>query len=89
MKGNVYFDSYLRCKSGKVIPYYDVTFNVDSIEDQQLVWFHEGYGVMQLYRLHRVDETADFIAEALKARCRTSDDKWEIYLNNPELALIK
>lgn len=82
---NVLFDSYLKCRSGRRLPYYDVSY-VEKAEDQELVWFHEGYGLMKLYRLHEVDRE-NYIAEPTKVSCYTKSDKWDLYKSNPELAL--
>ena len=89
----VLFDSYLKCKSGKIKPYYECSFNVDDLHDQKLVWFHEGYGLMRLYRVHRVEgadrdeEDANYIAERVGPSCFTRDERWEEAAENPELYL--
>ena len=67
-KVTVLFDSKLRCKSGKVIPYYDTHWYEDpnnKFTDKSDHWFHEGYGYLKKYRLHQVDNTNTFIAEDL------------------------
>ena len=89
----VLFDSYLKCRNGKIKPYYDDVFHVDDLYDQKLVWFHEGYGLMKLYRVHRVEgpETdeyyANYIAEEVGPSCFTRDDRWEEAISDPELYL--
>lgn len=82
---DVWFDSTLKCRSGKRIPYWEDT-TIDEAKDKDLVWFHEGYGLMALYRLHIVDEK-NAIAEKLNKWCRTSSSRWEELSDNPELAL--
>ena len=81
----VLFDSFLRTKKGTLLPYYEESF-VDEAHDQELIWFHESYGCMKLYRLHQADDTT-FIAEDLKRMCFTSNPNWGRYLKHPELAL--
>ena len=64
----VLFDSKLRSRSGKTIPYYDTCWYEDSkneFKDQSEHWFHEGYGLFRKYRLHQIDDTDTFIAEDL------------------------
>ena len=80
----VYFDDTLRTRKG-VTPYYDTT-EVSNATDGELVWFHERYGYMKLYRLHEVDST-NFIAEDLHIVCRTCDERWYEWSENPLLAL--
>lgn len=80
----VYFDAKLRTRKG-FIPYWDEV-RVDSAYDGQLVWFHERYGRMYLYRLHQVDDR-NFIAEDTGARCSTDREEWEAWHANPALAL--
>ena len=82
----VWFDDYIRCRSGKTLPYYDYSIVEREIKDKELVWFHEGYGRMSLYRLWKVD-SENFIAEKLRIYCRTNYERWLEYLSNPELAL--
>ena len=81
----VLFDSVLRTKKGKCIPFWE-TSHVDKVTDNELVWFHVGYGVMRLYHLLQVD-AENFIAEDLHTCCRTSNPKWEVFSEKPELAL--
>ena len=89
----VLFDSYLKCRSGKIKPYYESSFHVDDLYDKKLVWFHESYGLMKLYRVHRVEgpETdeydATYIAEAVGPSCFTRDARWNEVAENPELCL--
>ena len=89
----VWFDSYLKCKNGKLKPYYDCSFHVDDLYDQKLVWFHEGYGLMRLYRVHRVEgaekdeEDANYIAEKVGPSCFTGDDRWKEVACDPEKCL--
>ena len=59
---------------------------MEEATDNELVWFHEGYGMMKLYRLLQVDDK-NFIAEDLHKYCRTSNPKWETFSEKPELAL--
>lgn len=87
MRTTVLFDDTLRTQKGKVIPYYDEIRLEHTVKDKELAWFHEGYGVMHLYRLHRVDNTDTFIAEYTGKACRTNNDNWETYSEHPELAL--
>lgn len=87
MTGNVYFDSRLKTKTKGTIPYYDISFNVANCEDKKLMWFHEGYGMMRLYRIHQIDRSSDFIAELAGPICRTSSSEWTSYLENPEYAM--
>ena len=85
------FDDRLKCRSGKIIPYCSeqTTGNDDDsdIIDQSLHWFHEGYGSFQLYRLHQIDDTNYYICEPLHRFIRTSNERWNDYMDNPELAL--
>ena len=88
------FDDTLKCRSGKRIPYYNqqTTGNDDDSDviDQSLHWFHEGYGSMQLYRLHEADEDDRYIyyiCEPLHKYCSTSSDNWDAWSRQPELAL--
>ena len=80
----IYFDDTLRTRKGRV-PFYDFT-QVSETTDGELVWFHERYGYMKLYRLHQVDAD-NFIAEDLHTVCRTSDERWSEWGENPLLAL--
>lgn len=81
----IWFDDVIRTRSGKRVPSWSFT-TTDSAVDKELKWFHEGYGVNQLYRLHKVDDE-NFIAESLRKLCFTSNENWEEYLRNPALAL--
>lgn len=84
------FDDTLKTRSGKRIPFYHEQSwgNDDDSEcvDQSLHWFHEGYGSFQLYRLHQVDDH-NFICEPLHKFMRTTDIKWDLFTEHPELAL--
>lgn len=86
----VYFDSTLKCWNGRIKPYYDCTFHVDDLYDKKLVWFHEGYGLMKLYRVHRVEEAevdedrANYIAEVVGPVCHTSSDDWTRAVQDPD-----
>ena len=82
----IWFDSYIRTRSGKRIPYYDRVTEERYLKDQELMWFHEGYGRMVLYRIWKVDDE-NFVAENTGASCYTSSDNWGLYSENPELAL--
>lgn len=82
----VWFDDWIRCRNGKLKPFYDFSIIEHELKDQELAWFHEGYGRMCLYRLWKVD-TDNFIAENLEKYCRTSSEHWHDWLENPELAL--
>ena len=62
MKYTILFDSILRTKKGKHIPYYDAQFTDTEHYDQQIIEVHTGYGTMRNYRLHQVDHK-HFIAE--------------------------
>ena len=84
----IYFDSTLKCRSGKRIPYWDITTTDDDIKDQDLRWFHEGYGFFRLYRLHKVDDV-NFIAEDLYHVMRTGNENWDLYIEHPELLLAE
>lgn len=55
-------------------------------KDKSLHWFHEGYGRMILYRLHKVDDE-NFVAEKTGKSCYTCSEKWQIFSAHPELAL--
>lgn len=81
----VYFDDTIRNRFGKRAPFYDTT-HVNEATDGDLRWFHTRYGMMHLYRLHEVDST-NFIAEDLHIVCRTSDERWHEWSENPLLAL--
>lgn len=81
----IWFDDVIHTRSGKCVPSWNFT-TTDSAVDKELKWFHEGYGVNQLYRLHKVDDE-NFIAENLRKLCFTSNENWEEYLRNPALAL--
>lgn len=80
----VYFDSILRTRRGP-IPFYEIT-KVEAAQDNQLCWFHTGYGLMRLYRLLQVDNN-NFIAEDMHTCCRTNNPDWPAYQKNPELVL--
>ena len=82
----IWFDSYIKTRSGKRIPYADFSVLERRVNDQELIWFHESYGLMKLYRVHKVDDQ-NFVAEYTWVSCYTSSDKWERYLDQPELAL--
>lgn len=86
MRNYVWFDDYIRCRSGKLLPYYSYSQVEQELKDKELAWFHEGYGRMCLYRLWKVD-SENFIAENLKIYCRTDYERWREWLSNPELAL--
>lgn len=87
------FDDVLKTKSGKRIPYYKEqtsgSDNDEDITDQSLHWFHEGYGTMQLYRLHKVEDKIYeyYICEPLKKYCSTGSEQWNLFSEHPELAL--
>ena len=83
---SIYFDSMLKCRSGRLKPYWDTTFTNDELKDQELKWFHEGYGLFTLYRLHKVDDE-NFIAENMHKYMRTTDENWDKYVEHPELLL--
>ena len=57
----VWFDDILKTKTGKNKPYWSATEVKDAV-DQEEVYFHEGYGRLRKYRLHKVDEI-NYIAE--------------------------
>lgn len=82
----IWFDDWIKTRSGKRKPYYDFVKLERIVKDQELIWFHEGYGRMQLYRVHKVDDE-NFIAEDLHKGCYTSSDRWDELSENPELAL--
>ena len=85
---NVWFDSKLKTRSGKRVPYWESSSVDEKVEDQDLVWFHEGYGMMGLYRLHVVDDD-NAIAEDLKKWCSTESSRWEEFEDHPEKALLE
>ena len=92
MKKTLLFDDTLKTRSGKRIPYWHEqrwpSDDDSQCVDQSLHWFHEGYGLFQLYRLHQVENDKDyFICEPLKKYCRTNSEKWDLYSSHPELAL--
>lgn len=83
----VWFDAWIRTKKGKCVPFYDFTTMEREIKDQELVWFHEGYGYMRLYRLHKVDDE-NYIAELINnCGCYTCSEEWDSWLKNPQLAI--
>lgn len=63
------FDDILKTRSGKLIPYYHQqpwgNDDESDVVDQAELWFHEGYGLFQKYRLHDVDGI-NYICEPLK-----------------------
>ena len=82
----IWFDSYIRTRSGRK-PYYDRVVEEERyLKDRELMWFHEGYGRMVLYRIWKIDDE-NFVAENTGVSSYTSSDNWELYLENPELAL--
>ena len=83
----VYFDEEHLNSRGKRVYFWDFT-QVSNAADKQLVWFHEHYGLMKLYRLHAVDAES-FIAEDLNVYCRTSSDAWGKLSEDPALALAQ
>ena len=91
MRKVLMFDSTLKCRSGKRIPWVDeqIYGNDDDgdIIDNSLHWFHISYGTFRLYRLHQVDKTEYYICEPLNKWCRTYDPEWEAWRENPELAV--
>lgn len=92
MKKILMFETRLRKRDGKVIPYTDEqpygNDDDSDITDKSLHWFHEGYGKFQLYRLHQIDDSEYYICEPLKKFARTSDEDWNELISNPELALV-
>lgn len=82
----VWFDDWLKTRSGKMVPFYDYTILEEQVEDGSLHWFHEGYGRMVLYRLWKVDDD-NFIAEKMGRSCRTTNSDWQKLLAEPWLAL--
>lgn len=87
-KQYIWYDDILKCQNGKRKPYYGWTTVEDDncVTDKQLIWLHEGYGRMGLYRVHYVDDE-NYIAEDMKISCYTSSNNWKIYSEKPELAL--
>lgn len=83
----IWFDSYIRTRNGRK-PYYDWIVEERSLKDKELIWIHEGYGLMVLYRLWKVDDE-NFIAENTGHSIYTFSKKWEEYSKNPELALAE
>ena len=85
----IWFDDVIRTRSGKRKPYY--TFSQvegDNVcKDKEIRWFHEGYGLMKLYRIHVVDDE-NAIEEDVGATCFTRDPDWQAFSICPELALI-
>lgn len=81
----IWFDAWIRTRKGRK-PWYDFVVVEHELEDQSLHWFHEGYGRMKLYRLHKVDDY-NFVAESTKRGCWTSDSNWRSWSEKPELAL--
>ena len=90
------FDDVLRTHSGKRVPWYNEQWvdrtDEDRFVDQALIWFHEGYGTFQLYRLHEVKGDSDprhihYICEPLHKYCSTKSENWGKYTEHPELAL--
>ena len=82
----IWFDDWIKCRSGKRKPFWQSTTLERIVEDQELIWFHECYGMMNLYRMHKVDDE-NFIAEDLKVCCSTSSRLWDSWSENPELAI--
>lgn len=83
----VYFDSILKTRNGKKIPYWESSYlNDNEVADNQLTWFHEGYGLMKLYKLLKVDDN-NYIAENMKRSIRTGSPNWPEYSEHPALAL--
>ena len=83
---SVYFDDVLKTRSGKIKPFWSVSYIEEGASDNQLVWFHERYGLMRLYRLLKVDDK-NYIAEYAGRCICTNDSRWSDWLANPELAL--
>lgn len=84
----IYFDATLRTCRGKHVPFWD-TLHIEKehpAHDKDLVWFHEGYGKMALYRLHKVDEE-NYIAEKMNKYVSTSNPNCKKLLAHPELVL--
>lgn len=82
----IWFDDWIKCRNGKIKPFWDFTVLEQIVKDKELMWFHERYGRMELYRVHKVDND-NFVAEDLKISCYTSNENWELYSEKPELAL--
>lgn len=86
----VWFDDWIRTRSGKRIPYWSFTqIEGEDILDGSYHFFHEGYGRMQLYRLWYVDEEngdQNFIAEDMKRWIFTDDPAWPIVREDPKIA---
>lgn len=86
MRTIVWFDDTIRGKNGKNIPFWYCTVIETEFKDQDLAWFHERYGWMQLYRLWKVD-AENFIAEKIGRKIRKESDEFEEWRKNPESAL--
>lgn len=82
----IYFDKMLKTRKGKKVSFWDCGYLEHEVSDNELVWFHEGYGLMKLYRLIKVDEK-NYIAEKTNCSVTTNNEKWKDYSSNPELAL--
>lgn len=87
MRQYIWFDCYIRTRNGRK-PYYDWIVEERGLKDKELIWIHEGYGLMVLYRLWKVDDE-NFIAENTGHSIHTFSNKWEQYSENPELALAE
>ena len=82
----IWFDDKIKTRSGKRVPFWNFTILEQEVKDKELMWFHEAYEMMGLYRVHKVD-TENFVAEDLGKWISTSNPDWEKYCDNPELAL--
>ena len=87
VKNYVWFDALTRNKNGKLVPFRDFTVVNYELKDQELIWMHEGYGRMNLYRVHKIDDE-NYDAELING-CGTYtwSKNWDSWRKNPQLAL--
>lgn len=82
----IYFDKILKTRKGKKLSFWDCGYLEREVDDNELVWFNDGYGLMKLYRLIKVDEK-NYIAKNTKCSVTINNERWKEYSSNPELAL--
>ena len=86
MRTIVWFDDTVRGRNGNIFPFWSFVTLESEIKDQELTWFHERYGWMQLYRLWKVD-AENFVAEKIGRKIRKDSDEYKEWRSKPELAL--
>ena len=80
----VLFDAKIKTRRG-VIPYYEQTYT-EGKTDGDLVWFHESYGRMRLYKLEYVDDDT-FIAVDMRRCTWAGSDDYTRWSKNPSAAI--